>query len=164
MQNQFARWSLVAMICVPVSVAAAQELTLPTTPIEPAPQLSPEIKRRIEQALQRARDREKQARESQPQSGAGGDMILGDIMEVIRQRGSVLDGSVLDPKIGDPLEPPATGDVAAAPAVYEVAEDLLRASRLLAALPPDSQRQQLVRSMRHQATQLLIEAIANEQP
>ena len=95
--------------------------------------------------------------------------ILGDVLEVIRQRGSILDGSVLDPeneitlKASEPTtqeRDPGTGPLISPsmPANVNVAESLLRSARLLESIPGgDEGRRSLIRQMRIQATRLLVQ-------
>lgn len=95
--------------------------------------------------------------------------ILGDVLEVIRQRGSILDGSVLDPKNENPLETKEQPTQGSDPGVdrrtptlkpsnVRVAESLLRSARLLESIPGgDEDRRALVRKMRIQATRLLVQ-------
>lgn len=100
----------------------------------------------------------------QPAAAPG---ILGDVLEVIRQRGSILDGSVLDPENEDPLKmderatPKRDAGVETSisppiPSSVNVAESLLRSARLLESIPGgDEERRVLIRQMRIQATRLL---------
>lgn len=152
-------------------------------PDAPAPQLVDDAKTRaqIVEALRNAkaaRDAERASESGNTGNGDGtantGDMVLDDVLEIIRRRGSVLDGTSLDPAndeapliINLPREP-ESGDVPAASAVYDAAEQLLRSARLLEKLSRtgepsiDEDRAKLVRSMRSQAGRLLIQAIARD--
>tara|TARA_R110002049_G_scaffold46487_1_gene135188 strand:- start:144667 stop:145140 length:474 start_codon:yes stop_codon:yes gene_type:complete len=91
------------------------------------------------------------------------DPILDDVLNVIRQQGSVLDGSPLDPKL-EPLPESASdadrGDRSLAPASHRAlaAERLLKAARLLEQVQPlDNARRQLVKQMRRETVRLLSE-------
>jgi hypothetical protein len=112
---------------------------------------------------------------NEPEPRQSGDPILDDVLEVIRRRGSVLQGSVLDPQnetesviIGvpslDSRDAAANkGDAAEAAAVYHVAEQMLRVARLLEKLPnQDAERAGMIRGMRNQATRLLIQTLSRE--
>lgn len=135
--------------------------------------LSDAVKRKITEAL--SRDGQRDAA-----SGSTGDPILDDVLNVIRRQGSVLDGSSLDPQPGissqenisaagsmQQMAPP--GPTAIIPleserslsrpdARFHVAESLLRAARMLAALPGrDEQRNRVIAAMREQATVLMID-------
>jgi hypothetical protein len=155
-------------------------------PDAPAPELADDAKTRaqIVEALRNAKAARDAGQTIEP--GNTGNMVLDDVLEIIRRRGSVLDGSSLDPANDDapliitlPLEPSdgreplggresLSGDVPAASAVYDAAEQLLRSARLLEKLsragdlPIDEDRAMLIRSMRGQAGRLLIQAIARE--
>ena len=96
-----------------------------------------------------------------PDKGTGdgtGDGVLDDVIDIIKQRGSVLDGSVLD---GSSLDEGSAGqdkqtvdrsDRAA------VAEQLLKASRLLERLgEADRSRRLLIKQIRDEAAKLLSE-------
>lgn len=112
----------------------------------------------------------------------GGNEMLGDVLDVLKHRGSVLEGSSLDPDIGDPLpginrpdarsssrvsESPIDPSQAARPpesadAVLRAAEGLLRAARLLEQTEPTTRsvhsggHRQLTLQMRLAAAELLI--------
>ncbi|MCG8653628.1 MAG: hypothetical protein MI861_27570 [Pirellulales bacterium] len=94
-----------------------------------------------------------------------GDVVLDDILRVIRQQGSVLDGSVLDPKAcqssllkEDSLAdapPPASSQEEISQRAY-TAELLLLTSRRLEQIGAvDKTRKQLVAEMRDEAARLL---------
>jgi hypothetical protein len=113
-------------------------------------------------------------RGSEPAKSSG-DPVLDDVLEIIRRRGSVLEGSTLDPQnetesviidvpsLAAPNEAVAPGDAGDAKAVYHVSEQLLRAARLLEALPnPDASRIAMVRDLRSQATRLLIQTLSRD--
>lgn len=101
---------------VPVAPEAPPPLTLPTDPAvgssgvqQVVIPLSDEVRRRIEAALRRPAA-DDQGRPLPP--ATTGDPILDDVLEVIRRRGSLLDGSSLDPQaesLADelPAPPPA---------------------------------------------------------
>lgn len=88
--------------------------------------------------------------------GAGGglptgDGVLNDVLDLIKQRGSVLDGSSLDERI-----PGATGAGPESDRNALVAEQLLKAARLLRSLnDPDERRTTLIRQLRREAEILL---------
>ncbi len=85
-------------------------------------------------------------------AGQTNDPILNDVLNVIRQQGSVLDGSSLDLPSGDAAESVESTDSQRALA----AELLLRTSRTLEQIGPvDKTRQQLVKQMRGEAVRLL---------
>lgn len=152
-------------------------------PDVPAPELADDATTRaqIVEALRNAKAAREAERSNEPgKTGSGdgapnsGDMVLDDVLEIIRRRGSVLDGSSLDPANDDApliinLPPePRSGDVPASSAVYDAAEQLLRSARLLEKLSRtgdssiDEDRAKLVRSMRSQAGRLLIQAIVRD--
>lgn len=85
--------------------------------------------------------------------------LLGDVLDVIRQQGSILDGSSLDPDSEQALiEQPGADRVSnpSASATVRTAESLLKSARLLESLvgnQPEATR--LVRQMRVQAATLL---------
>ena len=107
-----------------------------------------------------------------------GDPVLDDVLEIIRKRGSILDGTSLDPAneldsndgtqsviIGVPggtrFTKGGSGDATKAAPVYHAAEQLLRAARLLETLADqDESQQELIREMRSQATRLLIQTLS----
>ncbi len=93
-----------------------------------------------------------------------GDPVLDDVLDLIRRRGSVVDGSLLDPRRERELvEPKSSGDAIEEISVYLVAESLLRSARRLEKLPNRTAEQfGLIRAMRSQAAKLLIEAISKE--
>ncbi len=87
-----------------------------------------------------------------------GDGVLDDVLKVIKQRGSVLRGSVLDGSVGNDLETDSAGSDFRAAKNAIVAEQLLRASRLLESLQtPDPTRRRLIGQMRGEAVKLLSE-------
>lgn len=80
-----------------------------------------------------------------------GDGILDDVLEVIKQQGSILDGSVLDDRESK-QEPSAAIESKQA----LVAEQLLKTSRLLQSLGnPNREREALIQGMRSEARKLL---------
>jgi len=98
-----------------------------------------------------------------------GDMILDDVIGVIRRRGSVLRGSILDEqRIKSSVIPPAVlnGTLKDTPSAFSVAEQLLAAARQLESLPGTEDsiatRRVLIRSMRREATMLLVDAISKD--
>ena len=97
-----------------------------------------------------------------------GDGVLDDVLGIIRQRGSLLEGSSLDPTAGaDRQNAPPSGHRATAGPTRNayVAEQLLKASRLLesvtagedAGLAAEADRAALVKRMRAEAVKLLSE-------
>lgn len=88
-----------------------------------------------------------------------GDGVLDDMIEVIKQRGSIVDRFPKDPTVVRGAEVPAgvtDGEFAARQVI--AAEQLLRAARLLEKVPRlDPQQVALVRQMRSQAGRLLSE-------
>jgi len=148
--------------------------------------LSDAVKRKITEALSRDNPQTDEA-------GSTGDPILDDVLNVIRRQGSVLDGSSLDPQTvrpamdsqENPLGPnsqqklppplpsamlPSDGqrsvfamDAEGPDARFHVAESLLRAARMLAALPNrDAQRNRVIAAMREQATVLMIDEFSQQ--
>ncbi len=101
----------------------------------------------------------------QPRTGG----VLDDVLEVIKQRGSILDGSSLDdqpPKLVRPSTINATSNStidsqsssASASTKAFVAEQLLKTSRMLESVAnPDRQRKALIQQMRGEAVKLLSE-------
>jgi hypothetical protein len=113
-----------------------------------------------------------------------GDGVLEDILEIAKQRGSILDGSVLDGSVldggvldgsiadggivdGDQSSEslsdggsgnPPQNDSALQPArTARVAEQLLKAARLLASVSKDDSNDLLINAMRNKARDLLID-------
>lgn len=81
---------------------------------------------------------------------------MDEVLDLIRQQGSVLEGSVLD-EIAGPRELPASPDRARR---IRLAELLLRSARLLQRVDPeDPERRELCRSMRREALRVLREAL-----
>jgi hypothetical protein len=94
---------------------------------------------------------------------SSGDPILDDVLDVIRQRGSVVDGSILDPMLDLKSELQDDGEWGKLSSVYLAAESLLKSARILEGLSDQSSsRLQLIRSMRSEATKLLIDAVSRE--
>lgn len=133
---------------------------------------NPAARARIAEMLQRAQQNlglKEQGRSpsDQPQIA---DPILNDVLDVIRHRGSVLDGSSLDeeanadtvPNLSDrAYSPPPRGSDR--DHRYQVAESLLRSARLLQQLgSTDPEQAQLIRSLRQQALTLMIQSAAQE--
>lgn len=109
---------------------------------EPPPSADEQIRRALEGG----------ASESAPRDG-----ILADVLDLIGERGSVLEGSVLD----DNLVDPSTGKTtfkSSDSVKARTAEQLLKASRMLEDLPSqDRTRIELVNKMRQEAVKLLTE-------
>ncbi|XZE54017.1 hypothetical protein SH139x_005799 [Planctomycetaceae bacterium SH139] len=138
------------------------KLTLP--PAEPMlpPQLPPPSprsennQRQIEDHLRRAISGDAEVQPS-------GDVVLDSIIDQLRSKGSVLQGSVLDPH--EPVSPQLGAqqlDAQQAQPPSEqaclVAEQLLRSARMLSQLDDhasDPDRRQLIDQLRHQAARLL---------
>lgn len=92
-----------------------------------------------------------------------GDPVLDDLLQLIRRRGSVLDGTVLDPS--NEFDGPgssASGAGATDRNTIEdnkafAAESLLRSARMLGQLgTPDDARRELMTRMRQEAAKLLV--------
>jgi hypothetical protein len=110
------------------------------------------------QPKSQAREKIRQALNGESADGIGGDGILKDVLDVIGQRGSILDGSSLDDRADHDLceFQPGKSDMANRNAL--VAEQLLKASRLLHALgDPNKHRKALIGQMRREAKMLLSE-------
>ncbi len=111
-----------------------------------------------------------EAKPSTPPSSR--DPLLDDVMEVIRNRGSVIDGSSLDPHLADeslmprstPHPPSRRADQGNVdrPSTYLAVENLLRTARLLESMPNNSAHSGLVHEMRAHASKILIDAISAE--
>ncbi len=113
---------------------------------------------------------------SDGQSPPSADPLLNDVLEIIRQRGSVLNGSSLDEpeQTHDslhsddlPMQGGEPGAVARDPSEhrYRTAESLLRSARLLGQIAAqDPEQQSLVRAMRQRALVLLIQAAKSQAP
>jgi hypothetical protein len=87
-----------------------------------------------------------------------GDGVLEDILGVIQNQGSILDGSMLDENAIQPMSSHRSRSITRR---AQVAEQLLRAARMLEAITSDESSANLVQSMRQQAAKLLVE---NEPP
>ncbi|TWU24947.1 hypothetical protein Pla52o_12440 [Novipirellula galeiformis] len=99
----------------------------------------------------------RRALDGAPDGVNSSDPLLDDVLGLIQSRGSILDGSSLDPAMETPLaseQGPSDLDNRA-----RAAECLLRSARLLQRLgPPSASRNELVTKMRHEAGRLLTEA------
>ena len=91
-----------------------------------------------------------------------GDPVLDDLLQLIRRRRSVLDGTALDPKYDfEASGSPSRDTQATDPNTLEddkafAAESLLRSARLLSQLAaPDPSRRELITRMRQEAAKLL---------
>ncbi len=133
---------------------------------------NPAARARIADMLQRAQQNlglHEQARASSNQSHST-DPILNDVLDVIRQRGSVLDGSSLDETPHAEMQPhahdaayPQPPRMSDADRRYQVAESLLRSARLLQQLgASDPEQAQLIQSMRQRALKLMIQSAAHD--
>tara|TARA_R110002073_G_scaffold7747_5_gene43676 strand:- start:8987 stop:9520 length:534 start_codon:yes stop_codon:yes gene_type:complete len=132
---------------VPTKTSAAEAAPAETSPAEasPAPSSTPNpIESKIRSVLEGASD---DVRSSDP--------LLDDVLGIIKSRGSILDGSSLDPALDTPTSAAGNDRDASARA----AESLLRSARLLNRIEPrDSARTELVEKMRHEAWRLLGES------
>ncbi len=91
-----------------------------------------------------------------------GDPVLDDLLQLIRRRGSVLDGTALDPSNDFEASGPHASEAKSTdPITLEddkafAAESLLRSARLLSQLGvPDAARRELITQMRQEAAKLL---------
>jgi len=85
------------------------------------------------------------------------------VLQIIRERGSVLKGSQLDPPSLPAPALASTSDPRPQKSAYGLAEQLLRVARKLEARnSADSETVQLVIAMRRQATKLLIDAFSSD--
>lgn len=118
-----------------------------------------EAKAQIRKALQGAGGENEQQKSVR-------DPLLDDVLQMLRRQGSLLDGTVLDPKLNETAEraePAGSGPSARPnrPAAFRTAETLLRSARLLEALPgQDAARQQLIQRMRGEASRCLRQALS----
>jgi hypothetical protein len=149
----FAQYSL------PSQAPSADPLDAPVAPIDP------DVKAKIMQSIAESL----RAEPDKAVAPATDDPVLEDVLSIIRNRGSVLQGSALDPSATPDTtskyspEDQATGDVAPSAAVYVACEQLLRTARQLSKLPaPNASRTNLIREMRREAARMLIEAISLE--
>ena len=100
-----------------------------------------------------AQQKIRKALEGESDDTNSGNGVLNDVLDVIKQRGSILAGSSLDDRATPPRH---TEDSASRKAL--VAEQLLKASRLLRSLgDPDKNRSTLIDQMRREAKKLLSE-------
>lgn len=131
---------------VPKQIQPQVDLLEVKDDVEPNDQLEPSD---LLPALQKIR----QALDGEADDVKAGNGFLDDVLNVIKQRGSILDGSSLDVSTG-PV--PDQADRANRKAL--VAEQLLKSSRLLQSLgDADRDRQILIRHMRREARNLLSE-------
>jgi len=134
---------------------------LPATPPSPMPKDNPAAKSLIADSLKQ------DAPSTETQSS--GDPILDDVLGIIRRKGSVLDGSVLDPKADEalsdtflPSKNAGKSESFERDSVYHAAEQLLRVSRMLQRLRSrDRDSDELIRTMRLQAAKMLIDATSD---
>ena len=118
----------------------AQDVFDSSSVVEPPQQADTKVVEKIQQALRDDSDVE-----------ATGDPILDDVLQIIKQQGSVLDGSSLDQPEED-AAPDTESDKALA------AERLLKAARCLEDIKPlDETRRHLVKQMRRETVRLLSE-------
>ncbi len=118
------------------------------------------IRKRIEEVL----------RNRSATNPTSGDPMLDDLLELLRTRGSVLDGSLLDPQVpADQPRPPSdlrderavtSGNVLVSKS-YALAEQMLKIARRLEGVGDDSgSRAALVVLLRREATRILIDEIS----
>lgn len=120
----------------------AQDVFDSSIPIEPPKPADAEVVDTIRKALSDG-----------PEAQHVNDPILDDVLQVINERGSILDGSSLSPKTNTESFPPTE---AASKAL--TAERLLKAARLLERIEPqDHSRRALVKQMRRETVRLLSE-------
>lgn len=137
----------------------AETKTPPGFPPLVEPTADPAAAERIQRALQGGT--------SEPVPGG----VLGDVIDIIRTQGSILDGSSLDPRMVHPERGPRADNQISATekptSSVQAAEALLRSARLLESLSippvpaPEGQTDrlptaELIRQMRIQATQLML--------
>lgn len=148
-------------------------LSLPSDPPTLEPVDNPSARSRIADTLKPDGEPQSNGAHGNKKANATGDPILDDVLGIIRQQGSILDGSVLDPASADDRHDSvlpksrrtdgANRDSRARDSVYDVAEQLLRVARMLRRLPGrDAERDELARAMRDQATKLMIDDISRE--
>ena len=100
-----------------------------------------------------AADKIRQALESNAKVEPTGDGVLDDVLKVIKRQGSIIDGSILD----DSADPESAVPVKTNQNAL-VAEQLLKASRMLERLERTStKRKDLIKRMRAEAANLLTE-------
>lgn len=137
----------------PESNQAPSAIRMPAESRPPSPRDDPRAREAIRDAL------------DGKETGVGNDEMLGDVIQIIRQRGSILEGSLLDDDITADSETETTTDADADRDPIKirndrakVAEQLLRSSRLLLELgPATAERTELVKRMRAEAAGLLAE-------
>lgn len=134
-------WLVVAAVLIGV-YAVADDQGPAVSELSPAVELTPE-----EQGIRRALEGDFS---DAPPAG-----IYGDVLEIIKKQGSILDDTAFDPRADeDAVGQKVTSESQRAHA----AEQLLKASRLLERLDSgDSSRCELVNRMRAQAVELLSE-------
>ena len=135
------------LLIVTLGVTMAQAPTDEVTPRDEAtsePSSTPNpIESKIRSALEGA-----------PGGVSSSDPLLDDVLGIIKSRGSILDGSSLDPALENRGSAGTDRDYHA-----RAAESLLRSARLLNQIEPrDSARTELVAKMRHEAWRLLGES------
>ena len=136
-------------------VPPSRFLPLPESPLPESP--LPKSSSPIDPAVDRIRE----ALQSGQVDHAPG--LLGDVLDVIREKGSILDGSVLDPRmeLGPDDEPTAQAASKARPTqnvseTVRTAELLLRSARRLESFGGgDAQCVRLIHQMRVRATSML---------
>jgi len=129
--------------------SVAQEVFDSPTP--PEPTVTPESK---------AADKIRAALQDRQPPTPSGDPILDDVLQIIKQRGSILDGSSLDHGIDSSAEQASRSPTrdAAGPSVikFRTAEQLLKAARMLEKIDPhDLARQELVEMLRRETVRLM---------
>ena len=116
------------------------------------------------QADAEAAEEIRKALNDDPDVRGTGDPMLEDVLQIIEQRGSVLDGSSLDPKADESAAENGPGtttdanDADQAASKTRTAERLLKAARCLEEIQPlDETRRELVNRMRRETVRLLSE-------
>ncbi|MGB7344138.1 MAG: hypothetical protein WBD20_07985 [Pirellulaceae bacterium] len=148
----YLRLMVVAVGLAVLGVTIAQEprqIALPSEqPVTPVVDPNAVIRSGVESNIQEA---------LKGQTVETGDGLLDDMLKVLKQRGSVLDGSSLDKELDISSDGSSTRK--AVPSVSQkahAAESLLRASRLLENLGKLTDEQsELIQQMRHQSLLLL---------
>ena len=136
------------LLIVTLGVTMAQAPTDEVTPRDEATSEHSSTPNPIESKI-------RSALEGAPGRVSSSDPLLDDVLGIIKSRGSILDGSSLDPALEHPGSAAGTDRDSNARA----AESLLRSARLLNQIEPrDSARTELVAKMRYEAWRLLGES------
>lgn len=123
----------------------------------PAAQAQPPSEAAAEAEQDRVQESIRRALQGGSEPAPHSEPLLQDVLDLIKQQGSVLDGSSLNMPDADAS---TTKGATGSEAYYRTAESLLKAARLLNALPKtgDTRREQLVHQMRNEARQCMIAA------